>query len=666
MVLNKERKMKMKRTLVYIAILFQVTVLQVKGQRDVLRYADVEYGLKRYEHAGNQYAQAYEKKATYYAAKRAAESFSQIKSYQKALDWWSKVITHAEAERGEFLNYIKFSIQLEKSFRDVDLPFSSLEMDQITSSFKNIPSHGIAWIPLKDFNRKGSDYGLRHGPHGFQYFVSDNSIEKTQTKKSFRMDIRSRPGFKEYDAYNDRGYHFIYKAKENEIKKVEIDLKGVYHVSMPSFFNRNGVDEVIFTAVVLQNNNKKKKLTTEVFPALYKAKVDENGNFKDVEFLPFNEPHKYGNMHGFVHGEHLFFASNREGGFGGYDLYVVEIKENGYSEPLNLGKNINSNSHEVFPYFHTHKLYFSSDREGGFGGLDLYEMDWADSSKLQNMGELYNSTQDDFGLFVNESGVKYISSDRGYAESFDDIYELKYLFDRIKFVVKNEDAQILKINEGISFNMYSSHLNKIDFKNPEDYNRIDDGEYNIELNFRGYFPRTLAYVQQNSTGQDKEVEITMFKIPYGKLLSLDTVFYDLDKYTIRNDGEKVLENALELLKIFPDFELHINSHTDSRASNSYNERLSKNRSINAKRHLVSQGIDADRIHIEWKGEEELLEPCPDGVYCSEDQHQKNRRSELYLKIFPDHSKQYNLPSGLRGIHSMDELFQFILQKIERN
>ncbi len=116
------------------------------------------------------------------------------------------------------------------------------------------------------------------------------------------------------------------------------------------------------------------------------------------------------------------------------------------------------------------------------------------------------------------------------------------------------------------------------------------------------------------------------------VLAEDILYFDLDKYEIRSDAEKVLKDAETLLKKYPFLKLEIFSHTDSRQSMLYNDRLSKNRSMSVFFHLRNRGISGERMGLGWYSESKLVTNCPDEVKCDEEQHQQNRRSVLKLKV----------------------------------
>lgn len=659
MVLMKNMK---KILLLATVILLSNTVF---GQRNILRYADMEYSLKRFEHAGSQYALAYDKKKSFYAAKRAAQSFTFIKSYQKSYDWWTKVIEFPDAERADYLSYARAAIISGKTLDNLPITLSIQERAAVYGSVEVPENKGIEFRPVDRLNKSGSDYGLTSFKAGEYYFVSDRGVEGSSKKKLIRLDVRKRMSDANNYTMNDRGYHSIFKdAGNGEVTPVPIDLDGVYHLSMPSFFKKNtGNQEVIFTAVLRQKRIKKNKI--ESFPGLYRAQVDEEGSFTEVSALPFNNLKEFGVMHSLVYKNTLYFSSDMPGGYGGFDLYSAELLEDGYGPAINLGPLVNSGSNEVFPFIHDDELYFSSDRAESLGGLDIYAVKIDLKSGLRNMGVPYNSVQDDFAYFVDASGLKFISSDRGKTESRDDIFSIVYLRDRYNLRVLSEKGEYLNDMKDLQVKLLDANGKEVAIRmNDGNGSELESGDYTVDIRKKGYFPSRIPLKVKTEGGKNKELTYKLIPIPYQRSITIDTIYYNLDKYDIRPDAAMSLDLAVDILNEFPHFNLKITSHTDSRASKAYNERLSKKRSVSASKYLKNKGIDADRMKLDWRGKLELVNPCGDGVKCPEVLHQKNRRSILNLEIYPNSDKDFELPGGLNQLSSTEELMEFFKNKIK--
>src|SRR5690606_9552556 len=133
-------------------------------------------------------------------------------------------------------------------------------------------------------------------------------------------------------------------------------------------------------------------------------------------------------------GKRLYFVSDRPGGYGGTDIYVEDVlPSGGFSEPKNLGRTVNTDAKEMFPYFTENALYFSSDRAMGFGGLDVYSADHSQGmfSVAVNLGEPINGDRDDFSFIVDASGERgYFASNRKGGQGDDDIYAFSRILNR--------------------------------------------------------------------------------------------------------------------------------------------------------------------------------------------------------------------------------------------
>jgi len=195
----------------------------------------------------------------------------------------------------------------------------------------------------------------------------------------------------------------------------------------PITFSGDG-NYAIFTRTQYEKHNFKNTSR----PKLYSA-VKEDNKWKQIKLLNLGGE-QYSNAHPSISkdGKTLYFTSNREGGFGGYDIYKSTQTETGWSEPQNLGSIVNSSKNEVFPYFHNDEmLFFSSDGYNGNGGLDIYYSLISDK-KLTNPKHLdsnINSNADDFGFILDSNNEKgFFSSNREGGKGKDDIYGFTVLW----------------------------------------------------------------------------------------------------------------------------------------------------------------------------------------------------------------------------------------------
>lgn len=164
---------------------------------------------------------------------------------------------------------------------------------------------------------------------------------------------------------------------------------------------------------------------------IYSAEKSGDKEWINIKELAFNSD-DYHSCHPTLaaDGQRLFFSSNRPGGFGGMDIYVSELLDGSWSEPVNLGKEVNTKGNEVFPFIHASGvLYYASNGLPGLGGLDIFtssplvkngEVTW---SNVSNLGQPFNGKKDDFGFIMDEEGTKgYFTSSRPGGKGADDIY----------------------------------------------------------------------------------------------------------------------------------------------------------------------------------------------------------------------------------------------------
>lgn len=209
-------------------------------------------------------------------------------------------------------------------------------------------------------------------------------------------------------------------------KKFSKDINGKLHEAAVAF-SKDG-KQIYFTRNNVVKNKAQKSDEGIVNLKIFFADVKGENGWGELQSLPFNSD-EYSVAHPTLtpDGNTLYFASNMPGGFGGMDLYKSERESGNWGPPLNLGPGINTEGNEIFPnYEMSGRLYFSSDGQIGLGGLDIYYMeDKGDGEwgEIENMGYPINSIADDFGVVFNEEGVcGFFSSDREGGSGGDDIY----------------------------------------------------------------------------------------------------------------------------------------------------------------------------------------------------------------------------------------------------
>lgn len=554
----------------------------------------------------------------------------------------------------------------------------------------------------------------------------------------------------------------------------------------PVTFNRKG-NKIYFTRSNIRKGLSRADKKGRVGLKIYEA---ERGDFdwENIVELSFNDD-EFSCMHPALSADEtkLFFSSNMPGGYGGMDLYFVEKRYGEWTAPINLGPEINTNRNEVFPFMHDNgTLFFASDGHEGFGGLDIFMINlqgrrWG---QLTNLGAPFNSAKDDLGLILDIRGVQgYLTSNRDGGRGSDDIYIFEapyglkgvegpdmatttiatfdgqmsrrlpgtsiYVFEispnglvdnndlydlqivskeqneeeqtsEIQLVLKRKEEKNLGEPHSITDKNGESVLGFEDNKdylilvskagygtqeikfNPNDHtpgssldivlersnclalngvittfenaipvpgtivrviNTCDGSEQVVRTNLKGEFTSCLPFgcefvikaqrkgyenaqtkVSTQSLRGNRSIDIgielepkseLILKEPIrtGSVIVLENIYYDFNKSAIRKGAAPDLEALAKLMKQYPSLEIELGAHTDSRGESDYNLELSLKRAESAKQFLTNRDIDADRIKSFGYGEAQLRNKCKDGVSCTEEEHQFNRRTEVkVLKI----------------------------------
>lgn len=409
-----------------------------------------------------------------------------------------------------------------------------------------------------------------------------------------------------------------------------------------------------FTRNNIIDGNQKYDASKNTRLKIYRAELD-NGKWVKITDLPFNSD-DYSTAHPALSpdGRTLYFSSDRPGGFGESDLWSVSVSGNSYGTPQNLGADINTEARETFPFVNSNnELYFSSDGRIGLGGLDVYVASSDHNGvfePVQNVGEPINSKNDDFAYFIDyQTKEGFFSSNRKGGVGNDDIYS--FVENRMIQPPCVQDLRVIvvdgKTKAPISdaiVTLYNAYYNELDVaKNAKADGYQFNTEYECGATYRfkveknEYVTVEERVVLDNETGvTNKTITLYPRKVEVKKnddlfkVLKLNPIYFDLDKHNIRPDAALELAKVSEVLHDYPRMKIDVRSHTDSRASDSYNLKLSQRRAKSTAEWLMAQGIDESRITYKGYGETQLENKCSNGVKCTEEQHQENRRSEFIV------------------------------------
>jgi outer membrane protein OmpA-like peptidoglycan-associated protein/tetratricopeptide (TPR) repeat protein len=385
---------------------------------------------------------------------------------------------------------------------------------------------------------------------------------------------------------------------------------------------------------------------------LYKATLDKEGKWNDVKELPFNS-NEYSVAHPAlsVDEKTLYFASDMPGTLGQSDLFRVQINGDGtYGVPENLGREVNTEGRETFPFISDdNELYFASDGRPGLGGLDVFvakiEVDQSFYG-IQNVGEPINSKQDDFAFLINSKNRNgFFTSNREGGKGYDDIY--RFVENKKLTCDQTLSGLVTDLDSGQVLAFAKMSLYDANFKPLQVTQTDEKGRYSFAVDCgKTYYVRGEKDEYQTKEGsvstkffsgsKDYPVVLERRIKPIGvgtdlaKTLNIPIIYFDLDKSVIRKDAAFELAKVLSVMQQYPEMKLEIRSHTDSRQTAKYNIKLSDKRAKATVDWLVKNGINSVRLIGTGYGESQLVNQCSDGVKCTEDEHQANRRSEFII------------------------------------
>lgn len=354
-------------------------------------------------------------------------------------------------------------------------------------------------------------------------------------------------------------------------------------------------------------------------------------------------------------GKKIYFASNREGSFGGTDIYEATISKNGdIAGVRNMGPRINTPGNEMFPYITDDgRLIFASDGHPGFGGLDLFIATTGKDRKIniRNMGIPFNSSADDFALAYYTDSTGFFSSSRAGGKGDDDIYYFLDKTPKTKIVNYFVQIQAYQLNEADSTEIPISNA-QITFATDKQQvlnTGVSDEEGKIApipvklhkdyeitaAKAPEYFKRTEPFTMRGKAIPEELlveavtdtillVKVQLDPIVIGKEIILQNIYYDRYESYIRTDAARELDKLVKLLNDNPEIYIELSSHTDSRGTDTYNMDLSQARAEAAVNYLIEQGINPRRLRAQGYGETKLILPSA----VTEEEHQTNRRTEF--------------------------------------
>ena len=615
----------------YITLTFVALSLTVSAQNSATKTADKLFNRLEYVDAAKEYLKLVENgKGDGYVYKQLADTYYNMFNTTEAVKWYAKAV-EASQDAETYYRYaqmLKGNGKYEESNKQMQKFASASPNDARAKAFKENPNYIPRLLDItKSFNVNSLD--VSSDKSDFGAILYDNSLYFTSARNTAKKSY----------GWTDEPFLDIYKADYNADGTITnvIGVSGLnskYHdgsLTMSAdgntvYFSSESFRESSFEK---DKANKLKLGRNTIF------KATKNGDtWADITSLSLNSKEfSTSNPSLSRDGKTLYFSSDRPGGIGGIDIWKVAINTDGtYGEPQNLGNKVNTEGNESFPFISDDNktLFFASSGRQGFGGLDVFKIDLT-AGEATNLGKPVNSEKDDFAFTFNESKkVGFLSSNRN---GNDDIFGVTPVcgVDVLTVVTDAKTGAILS-NASVSILDDKKNVIKTEMSNAKGevkYRVECDKPYVVQASKDGYEGNTFAVAK----GKGPTTKVDAALQPIDVIVTeteivLKPIFFEYDKSNITQDGAFELDKLVQVMKNNDKMVVLAKSHTDNRGSDNYNLKLSERRAKSTVQYIISKGIPASRISGKGMGE---LEPKVDcGANCTEEQHAQNRRSEFLI------------------------------------
>ncbi len=594
-------------------------------------YKDLAYSM-----AIEEYQKGLSKKENAAARIKLAESYRKMNNLQKAEEEYAKVVLLPEAEPIHKLRYGQLLMRSGKyvvARSYFELYLQANPNDQAVAKLKSSCDSIEIW--QKDSAKYSiQSSSLNSGQSNFSpvWYKEGIAFTSDRNAKAKNYAWTGRPFLEMYYSKGNLESGFANPTPIGEIN-------GIYHDG-PATFSSKG-DTMYFT----RNNYVKKKVqksSEDVVDLKIYRVIKKDTSWTGISEFEYNSK-EYSTGHPTLNGDgtKMYFVSDMPGGLGGTDIYMVERMNNTWSKPVNLGPNINTPYNEMFPMIWKDSiLYFSSEGHYNMGGLDIFYSGKDQNSwkEARNMGYPLNTSFDDFGVALNDSGTAGIlSSNRNAKNTMQDnlytftINDLRFSLEGIA-VDKTSQEPVAGVTVELTNTITNKKESVITGPDGKFYFKLNpETSYNVVGTKDGYFTNTEPVTtigKIRSENMFVKLKLELERIIVDKPIVLKNIYYDLDKWDIRPDAAIELNNLVQIMEENPAISIELGSHTDSRADDKYNATLSQKRAEAAVSYIVSKGVSQSRITAKGYGETQLVNRCANNVACSEEEHQANRRTEF--------------------------------------
>ena len=615
----------------YLLLSFVIATSLCAQNKDTKK-ADKLFSRYQYVAAAEEYLKLVDNsKADGYVYKQLADTYYNMFNTIEAVKWYAKATeTPQDAETYyRYAQMLKGNGKYDEANKQMKKFAAMVPNDQRAKAFQENPNYipslqnkeKLFDVKALEINSDKSDFGA---------ILADNALYFTSARNASR---------KEY-GWNKEPFLDLYKADYNADGTITNaatvnELNSKFHDG-PVTITADGNTMYFASDSFRESSSEKDKANNLKLGRnnLYKATKD-GGKWGTITALPFNSAaYSTSNPSISKDGKTLYFSSDMPGSIGGIDIWKVAVNADGsFGKPENLGKKVNTEGTESFPFIADDNttLYFASSGKPGLGGLDIFQADLAKGTEASNLGKPVNTEKDDFAFTFNkDKKIGFLSSNRN---GNDDIFGATPICGvQLLAIVTDAKTNALLTNASVSI---VDDMNKVitteqsNNKGEVQYRIACDKAYSIQASKEGYLSNTFAVAKStapqttiNAALQPIEAIITENEVV------LQPIYFDFDKANITETAATELDKLVQVMNSNDKLIILAKSHTDYRGSDAYNLSLSDKRAKATVQYVISKGISAKRITGKGYGRTEPKVDCKEN--CTDEQHAQNRRSEFLI------------------------------------
>ncbi len=614
----------------YIVLSFVGLSASVFAQNKDTKVADKLFSRYEYVKAAKEYQKLVDNgKGDGYVYKQLADTYYNMFNTTEATSWYAKA-TKSSQDAETYFRYaqmLKVNGKYEEANKQMSKFASLVPNDLRAKAYKENPNY-VPKLVGKETAYTVNSLSVSSDKSDFGAIMYNNTLYFTSARNGSRKNY----------GWNNEPFLDVYTATMGDSGTFSeatnlTSVNSKFHdgpVTLSSdgntmYFSSDSFREGIFEK---DKVNKLKLGKNNLYVA-----TKSGDSWTNIKPLPFNsKEYSLSNPSLSRDGKTLYFSSNMPGSIGGVDIWKVSINGDAFGTPENLGKKVNTEGNESFPYIADDNttLYFASNGKPGLGGFDIFKIDLSKGTEAINLAKPVNTEKDDFGFTFNKAkNLGFFSSNR---TGNDDIFsatpicavDLLVVVTNVKTgeILPNAKVSILDDKKNVIATETANEKGEVNF------NVECDKPYSIQASKDGFEGNVFPVAK--SKGPTAKVDAALQPIDVivtPTEIILKPIYFEFNMSNITQEGAFELDKLVQVMINNDKLVIYAKSHTDRRGSDDYNMTLSERRAQATVQYVISKGIPAERISGKGFGESEPKVACDK---CTEEEHSQNRRSEFLI------------------------------------